>query len=313
MNGKSLPKIALGAWAWGNDGTFGNNFTQDTLKPIFDTAMKNGLNLWDTAYAYGMGTSEKVLAEFIKDLPRDQYLISDKFTPQCVNNNSATPMKDMIEMQQNIMGINKFDIYWIHNVWDAPKWITELAKYFEGKKDVPLIGVSNHNLEEIKQADEILKAHGLKLSAVQNHYSLINRSSEKSGILEYCKQNDIYFFSYMVLEQGALSGKYDTKNPMPEGSARAQTYNPVLDKLELLNAKLRKLAEKYNVEIAQIPIAWAISKGTLPIIGVTKVKHVEDAVKAVNITLTREETAELENFAENLQINAIRFWEKEMK
>ena len=233
MNNKTLPKIALGAWAWGNDGTFGNNFTKDTLKPIFDIAMKNGLNLWDTAYAYGMGTSEKVLAEFIKDLPRENYIISDKFTPQCADKNSATAMKDMIEMQYKLMGINKFDIYWIHNVWDAPKWTTELAKYFEGKQEVPLIGVSNHNLEEIKQAAEILKAHGLKLSAVQNHYSLINRSSEKSGILEYCKQNNIYFFSYMVLEQGALSGKYDTKNLMPEGSARAQTYNPVMDKLEL--------------------------------------------------------------------------------
>ena len=275
--------------------------------------MKNGLNLWDTAYAYGMGTSEKILAEFIKDLPRENYIISDKFTPQCADKNSTTAMKDMIEMQYKLMGINKFDIYWIHNVWDAPKWTTELAKYFEGKQEVPLIGVSNHNLEEIKQAAEILKAHGLKLSAVQNHYSLINLSSEKSGILEYCKQNNIYFFSYMVLEQGALSGKYDTKNLMPEGSARAQTYNPVMDKLELLNEKLAKLAEKYNVETAQIPIAWAISKGTLPIIGVTKVKHVEDAVKAANITLTREETLELEKFAESLQINAIRFWEKEMK
>lgn len=313
MNNKILPKIALGAWAWGNDGTFGNNFTKDTLKPVFDIAMKNGLNLWDTAYAYGMGTSEKVLAEFIKDLPRENYIISDKFTPQCADKNSATAMKDMIEMQYKLMGINKFDIYWIHNVWDAPKWITELAKYFEGKQEVPLIGVSNHNLEEIKQAAEILKTHGLKLSAVQNHYSLINRSSEKSGILEYCKQNNIYFFSYMVLEQGALSGKYDTKNLMPEGSARAQTYNPIMDKLELLNEKLAKLAEKYNVETAQIPIAWAISKGTLPIIGVTKVKHVEDAVKAVNITLTPEETEDIEKFAESLQINAIRFWEKEMK
>lgn len=313
MNNKTLPKIALGAWAWGNDGTFGNNFTKDTLKPIFDIAMKNGLNLWDTAYAYGMGTSEKVLAEFIKDLPRENYIISDKFTPQCADKNSATAMKDMIEMQYKLMGINKFDVYWIHNVWDAPKWTIELAKYFEGKQEVPLIGVSNHNLEEIKQAAEILKAHGLKLSAVQNHYSLINLSSEKSGILEYCKQNNIYFFSYMVLEQGALSGKYDTKNLMPEGSARAQTYNPVMDKLDLLNEKLAKLAEKYNVETAQIPIAWAISKGTLPIIGVTKVKHVEDAVKAANITLTREETEELEKFAESLQINAIRFWEKEMK
>ena len=81
---KNLPKIALGAWAWGNDGTFGGSLTADTLRPIFDKAMENGLNLWDTAYAYGMGTSEKVLAGFVKKLPRDSYLISDKFTPQCL-------------------------------------------------------------------------------------------------------------------------------------------------------------------------------------------------------------------------------------
>ena len=54
----NLPKIALGAWAWGNDGTFGGSLTAQTLKPIFDAAMDRGLNLWDTAYAYGMGTSE---------------------------------------------------------------------------------------------------------------------------------------------------------------------------------------------------------------------------------------------------------------
>ena len=53
---KTLPKIALGAWAWGNDGTFGDNWTADSLRPIFDAAMKAGLNLWDTAYVYGMGT-----------------------------------------------------------------------------------------------------------------------------------------------------------------------------------------------------------------------------------------------------------------
>ena len=84
----NLPKIALGAWAWGNDGTFGNSLTAESLKPIFDTAMANGLN-----------------------------------------------------------------------VWDAPKWTEELAKYFEGKDNVPMIGVSNHNLAEIKEADAILKSH----------------------------------------------------------------------------------------------------------------------------------------------------------
>ena len=308
-----LPKIALGAWAWGNDGTFGNNLTAESLKPIFDTAMENGLNLWDTAYAYGMGTSEKVLAGFLKGLPRESYLISDKFTPQCADASSATAMKDMIEMQLGLMDLDRFDVYWIHNVSGAPKWTEELAKYFEGKDNVPLLGVSNHNLAEIKQANEILKAHGLKLSAVQNHYSLINRSSEDSGILDYCKENDIHFFAYMVLEQGALSGKYDTKHPMPEGSARAETYNPVLDKLEILNEELKKLADKYGVGMAQIPVAWAIAKGTLPIIGVTKENQVLDAVKAAKISLTDEEVSPIEKTADSLELNVIRFWEKEMK
>jgi len=310
---KTLPKIALGAWAWGNDGTFGNNFSAEDLRPIFDTAMKNGLNLWDTAYAYGMGTSEKVLAGFLKGLPRESVLVSDKFTPQCADTSSPTAMKDMIEMQLKLMDLDWFDIYWIHNVWDAPKWTEELAKYFEGKDNVPLLGVSNHNLAEIKQADEILKSHGLKLSAVQNHYSLINRSSEDSGILTYCKENDIHFFAYMVLEQGALSGKYDTSHPMPEGSARARTYNPVMDKLEIMNAELKKLADKYGVGAAQIPVAWAIAKGTLPIIGVTKENQAEDAVKACNVSLTADEVAEIEEIADSLKLNVIRMWEKEMK
>jgi len=55
-----LPKICLGAWAWGNDGTFGNNLTSEGLKPIFDEAIKKGLYLWDTAYAYGMGHQKKL-------------------------------------------------------------------------------------------------------------------------------------------------------------------------------------------------------------------------------------------------------------
>lgn len=118
----NLPKICLGAWAWGNDGTFGNQLTPESLKPIFDKAMEKGLNLWDTAFAYGMGTSEKTLASFIKDIPRNKVLISDKFTPQCIDASAGDPFKDMIEKQLKLMNLSKFDIYWIHNVADAPKW-----------------------------------------------------------------------------------------------------------------------------------------------------------------------------------------------
>ena len=308
----NLPKIALGAWAWGNDGTFGDGIDAADLKPIFDEAMSAGLNLWDTAYAYGMGTSEKVLAGFLKNLPRESYLVSDKLTPQCLDATSSDPVAAMHNMQLDLMGLDHFDIYWVHNTAQAPNWTRALAEFFQGRKDVPMIGVSNHNLAEIKEADAILREHGLRLGAVQNHLSLINRSSEDSGILDWCRKNDVVFFSYMVLEQGALSGKYDTAHPMPKGSARAQTYNPVLDKLEVLNAKLAEVAKAHGVGVAQVPVAWAIAKGTLPIVGVTKKRHVTDAAAAAAVSLTNAEVAELEELADSLGINAIRFWEKVM-
>ena len=215
MNDEKDPKIVLGAWAWGNDGTFGHGLAADELRPVLDAAMNAGLNLWDTAYVYGMGESERMLAGFLKDLPREDYRVSDKLTPQCMDASSKTAVADMYGMQLHTMGLDRFDVYWVHNTVDAPRWIGELAAYFDGREDAPVIGVSNHNLAEVKQADAILREHGLRLGAVQNHYSLINRSSEDSGILDWCHQNDVEFWSYMVLEQGALSGKYDTSHPCP--------------------------------------------------------------------------------------------------
>ena len=309
----NLPKIALGVWAWGNDGTFGTGYTEEQLRPIFDAAMEHGLNLWDTAYAYGVGTSEKMLGAFLKGRARGSYLISDKLTPQCMDYSSDTPVEDMWETQLKLLRVENMDIYWVHNPVDAPRWITAAAKFFEGKADAPMIGVSNHDIDEIKEADRILREHGLKLGAVQNHYSLLNRSSEESGILDYCRANDVHFFSYMVLEQGALSGQYDTHHPMPDNSARAAVYNPIMDKIETFNLSLKLLADKYGVGIAQIPVAWAIGKGTLPIIGVTKEGHVADAVRATEITLTAEEIHLLESTADKLDFSIIREWEKEMK
>ena len=307
-----LPKVALGAWAWGNDGTFGSGIDESDLRAIFDAAMSAGLNLWDTAYAYGMGTSEKALASLLEGLPRDSYLVSDKLTPQCLDAGAADPVRAMHDGQLALMGLDRFDIYWVHNTSEAPRWTRALAEFFEGRDDAPVIGVSNHNLAEIREADAILREHGLALGAVQNHLSLINRSSIDSGILDWCRDNDATFFSYMVLEQGALSGKYDTAHPMPAGSARAEAYNPVLDRLEVLNAKLAEVAAAHGVGTAQVPVAWAIAKGTLPIVGVTKERHVSDAAAAASVELTDAEVAELEALADSLDINAVRFWEKVM-
>ena len=276
--------------------------------------MKNELNLWDSAYVYGMGTSETVLGKFLRTVPRNSFYISAKFTPQCAEmfKDNENEVEGMFNKSAELLGVDFIDYYWIHNPVEAPKWIYKIIPLAKTGK-IGKIGVSNHSLAEIKEADEILKKEGLKISAVQNHYSMLNRSSEKSGILDYCQQNDITFFSYMVLEQGALSGQYDTKHPFPENSDRGKTYNPVLDKLEKLNNELKKIADKHNVAIAQIPVAWAIAKGTLPIVGVTKINHVQDAKKASDIVLSDEEIKVIEKLADEADINTIRYWEKEMK
>ena len=203
------------------------------------------------------------------------------------------------------MGVEDIDIFWIHNPVGAPEWTKKLVETARNH-DIKMIGVSNHNLAEIKEA-------GLKLGAVQNHYSLLNRSSEDSGILEYCKENDIIFFSYMVLEQGALSCKYDTAHPFPEGSDRANAYGGSLDEIEELNNAIADIAENHDAKVAQLPIAWAIAKGTLPIIGATKVYHVEDVADAVNIELSDDEIKTMEELADKANVNTIRIWEKEMK
>ena len=308
----NLPKIALGAWAWGNDGTFGNEHKIEDLKPIYDKSMELGLNLWDTAYVYGMGKSEEVLGEFLRTSNREDFVISTKFTPQLAEMFEANEVTSMYENSAKILGVEDIDIFWIHNPVGAPDWTKKLVETAK-ERDIKMIGVSNHNLAEIKEANEILKEAGLKLGAVQNHYSLLNRSSEDSGILEYCKENDIIFFSYMVLEQGALSGKYDTSHPFPEGSDRANAYGGSLAEIEELNKAIAEIAENHDAKVAQLPIAWAIAKGTLPIVGATKVHHVEDAADAVNIELSDDEIKTMEELADKANINTIRIWEKEMK
>ena len=80
-NNTKMPRIALGTWSWGvgfagGDQVFGNNLGKEDLKPVFDAAMKNGLNLWDSAVVYGMGASEEVLGSFVKTYPRESLFLS---------------------------------------------------------------------------------------------------------------------------------------------------------------------------------------------------------------------------------------------
>ncbi|MDP4269352.1 MAG: aldo/keto reductase [Bacteroidota bacterium] len=311
----NLPKIALGTWSWGTgfaggDQVFGNNLNAEDLQPVFDAAMQGGLNLWDTAAVYGMGSSESLLAEFVQQYPREEIVLSTKFTPQ-IAGNGTNPVEDMLNISLQRFNTDYMDIYWIHNPMDVEKWTPGLIQLLKSGK-VKRIGVSNHNLAQIKRANDILAQEGFSISAVQNHYSLLYRSSEEAGILDYCRENKITFFAYMVLEQGALSGKYNVANPLPKGSGRGQTYNKVLQQLEELTDVMKEIGSSREASVAQVAIAWAIAKNTLPIVGVTKVAHVEDAIKAAQITLTPEEMQRLETLAIATGVDTRGGWENPM-
>ena len=301
-------KIVLGTWSWGagafgGDSVFGNKTDEVTLRPVFETALKAGLNIWDTATVYGMGESERILGSFIRDYKREDIIVSTKFTPQ-IAEMYENSVEKMAEASLNRMGLDYIGIYWIHNPMDVERWTPELLPLLKSGK-VKRVGVSNHNLEELRLANDILVKEGYKISAVQNHYSLLYRSSEKGGVLDYCKENGIDFWAYMVLEQGALSGKYNKENPLPAESDRGRRYNPVLDKLEKLTNGMKVIGEKYDISYSQVGVAWAL--------GANKERHVLEAADAAKVELTQEEVELLERLADATGVDTRGEWEHTME
>lgn len=315
INSLTIPTVALGTWAWGDsgetgDGYFGSSLTQAGLRELADKAHAAGFTLWDTAFVYGMGRSETVLGEVLKSFPRSDYMLSTKFTPQAAGT-GENPVADMLEKSLERLGTDYIDLYWVHNPADVARWTPHLVPLLKSGK-VRNVGVSNHNLSEIKLADQILGESGFQVEAIQNHYSLLYRGSEQAGILDYCRDRGIPFFAYMVLEQGALTGKYSPNNPLPEGTNRARAYNPMLPQLKALTDKLASIGQSRSAAAPDVATAWAIAKGTTPIIGVTKPDYIDGLVRATSMTLSADEIAELEALADAADANTRGWWEKEL-
>lgn len=307
-----MANIILGTWSWGagmfgGDSVFGSHTDEHILQPVFDAATEAGLRTWDTATAYAMGESERILGSFIAGKRREDYIISTKFTPQLAQMYDDSVEK-MAEASMDRMGIGYIDIYWIHNSADVERWTPGLIPLLRSGK-VRRVGVSNHDLAQLKRANEILAEAGFRVSAVQNHFSLLYTNSERDGILDYCKQNGIEFWGYMVLEQGALSGKYNTANPLPADSDRGRKYNPVLPQLQALTDELTAIGKRYGLSCSQTAIVWAMTKGVQPIIGATKPHHVTEAAQVGDTRLTPSEVAALERLAAATGIDTRGGWE----
>ena len=299
----------IGTWAWGNDGSFGREYSREKLLSVFKKAVPLGFKMWDTAYVYGYGRSESTLADFIRETGYKDICISDKFTPYHAKEFPGDSVRLMLEESLRILGTDHIDIYWIHNPIEYKKWLPAFAELQkEGK--ITKIGLSNFGREEIRESERILAEYGTKPYAVQNHYSLLARSSEYSGITDYCREKDIRFFGYMILEQGALTGKYDSAHLFDKDSGRGKNYNKVLRRYEELNCILKNTADRYGLSLSAFSIAWAMSKGVIPIIGVTKEEYIDDIISASKVVLSEEDIKIAEEAAERSGMKTTRMWER---
>lgn len=316
-----IPKVIIGTWAWGEGliggaGVFGNKTDKLLLREVFISAMKNGFTMYDTAEIYSDGESEKIIGELtdyyngkveIEKGRKAKVQISTKFMPLLFRSN-----KDMHKSIKGSLERTKqtsIDIFWLHTSRHYKALIPELIPYLKENK-IKNIGLSNFNLEQIKDAKAMLEEEGIHLAGVQNHFSLLYQDCLENGVLEWCKDNIIAFFAYMVMEQGALSGKYNKDNLMPKNSLRGRTYNKSLVDIEPLLECMKEIADKYDIPQSQVPVVWALSKGTVPIVGVTKQQHVYELTKALDRKFDKDDLWKLETLASQIKVHKKQFWEE---
>ncbi|MCQ2514866.1 MAG: aldo/keto reductase [Ruminococcus sp.] len=298
-----------GTWAWGtgaNGGkiVFGKKYTREQLSETFEKAYAQGITMWDTAEVYGNGSSEMLLGGLIKD--KKDIKISTKHFPNKKYKQGETSTS--LEKSLNRLGIEKAEYYWLHSPKNIKENMLEMAECAKNGK-IENIGLSNCSVQQIKEADEVLRAKGTKLKAIQNHYSLLTIEREKE-VYEYCMNNGIEFWGYMILEQGILSGKYDENHTFPKLSMRGLSFNKnKFRKIKPLLQYQKQLAEKYGIDTAQIPIIWAKMKGIKPIIGLTKPTHAKSLIEASTVKLTKDEVIELEKLALNSEVTCKGMWE----
>ncbi len=300
--------VLIGTWAWGTGANgssmvFGKKQDKAVLAETFNRAYELGFKRWDTAAVYGMGTCESLLGELMKG--KNDIFISTKFMPskKFKSGELAQSFRESIER----LGVKSADLFWIHVPNNLEQNIEEAIPLLKNGQ-IKSLGISNVSLEHIHKAEALLKRNDLSLGAVQNHFSLLRNDQQE--IIDYCKANNITYYAYMVLEQGALSGHYSAQHHFPFFSMRNFAFpKRKFKKIEGLLAEMKTLAAKHNIDASQIPILWVQAKGATPIVGLTKPAHAEKLAEAMKISLSAKEIDHLTELAKATGIRQQGMWE----
>lgn len=300
-----ISSICMGCMGFGDSKIGQHSWTvgEEETKKIIWHALELGINFYDTAPVYQNGTSEQFVGRALKDFAkREDYIIATKFIPRTVEEienevSGQEHIENSLNKSLKNLRMDYVDLY-IYHMWD---YHTPMEEIIEGLDHVikvgkaRAIGISNCFSWQLAKANYFARSNGLQeFVSMQGHYNLIAREEERE-INIFCNSENIALTPYSALAGGRLAkNKGETSKRLVEDVYAKFKYDKTAEVDQLIIDRVSKLAEKHNVSMTEISLAWLLNKVTAPVVGATKLSQVEGMVKAVDLKLSDNEILYLE-------------------
>ena len=301
----NVSRICLGCMGFG-DPTIGQHswtIDEDHTREIIGRALELGVNFFDTAIGYQLGTSEQYVGRALRDMAnRDDVVVATKFLPRTAEDIAAgisgqQHVMNSIDSSLEHLGMDHVDLY-IYHIWDykTPAWeILEGLNNVVNAGKARYIGIANAYAYQVAKMNALAERNSwAKFISVQNHYNLIMREEERE-MFPYCREDHIAMTPYSALASGKLSKRPgETSKRQAEDSFMHFKYDATAEQDNRIVERVMELADRYGVEMTQVALAWLLTKVESPIVGATKLHHIEGAVKSLDLKLTADDIRYLE-------------------
>ncbi|GHF62717.1 aryl-alcohol dehydrogenase-like predicted oxidoreductase [Deinococcus metalli] len=305
-SGVKVSRIALGCMSYGDPAWRDWVLPEEHARPFFERALELGINFFDTADMYSLGRSEEITGKALRDLARrDEIVLATKVHAPMgdgVNQRglSRKHILDGVHASLRRLGTDYIDLYQIHGRDPDTSMDETLGALHDLVRlgMVRYIGVSNHYAYQVARAQYLADLRGWsRFVSVQDQYSLLYREEERE-MLPLCREEGIGFLPWSPLARGFLAGnrRGDEGQTTRGGSDVMSRHLFGSDADQEIVRRVDALAHEKGVTASQVALAWVLRQPgvTAPIIGATKAHHLEQAVAAVDLTLTDDEARSLE-------------------
>lgn len=300
-----VSRICMGCMGFGDPTQGQHTWTlgYDQTREIIKRGLELGVNFYDTAIIYQNGTSEQFVGKALRELcSREDVVVATKFLPRTADEirqgiTGQKHVERMLNKSLENLGMDYVDLYICH-MWD---YNTPIEEIMEGMNNavkvgkVRAIGISNCFAWQLAKANAIAERNGwAKFVSVQGHYNLLFREEERE-MVPLCEEDNIALTPYSALAGGRLSKRPgETSKRLEEDNVARMKYDAAAAQDSVIINRVAELADRYGVTMTQVALAWLLQKVTAPVVGATKLHHIEGAVAALDLHLTDDDLNYLE-------------------